>query len=67
MISSVKNLLNDEYLKEFSDSETAENVVQYMYRWKICSVRVFKKCEEYMNELFTLIDEDSEIYQFAKS
>lgn len=49
MIHHVKHLLNNEYMIECYEDETAENLVQYMYRWKLFNDTVIIKSADYIN------------------
>ena len=59
MIKHVKALLEDEHLSECYDETTAESLVQYMYRWRLCSHKIFIYSEGYIKELLTLIPPES--------
>lgn len=57
IIEHVQKLLSNENLSDFYDADTAEHVVQYMYKWKVCSVKVYRKCQSYVQELLKLLPE----------
>ena len=38
-----------------------------MYKWKICSVKNYKQCQEYALALLTLLPEDEKLAVYIKS
>ena len=68
IIKHVKQLLkNEHFMDECFDETTAENLVQYMYRWKLCSSKIIVESENYIRQLLTLIPEDSTIYEYINA
>lgn len=49
MIHHAKHLLHNEYLIECYEEETAEHLVQYMYRWKLFNNTAIVKSADYIN------------------
>ena len=49
MIQHAKHLLHNEYLIECYEEETAEHLVQYMYRWKLFNNTAIVKSADYIN------------------
>jgi hypothetical protein len=57
LIKDAKLLLEDKFLLEYYsvDDKIVENLVIYMYRWKLTKEPVFVNNKQYLHELLTLL------------
>ena len=49
------------------DEDTAEGLVQYMYKWKVSGNNVIVDNEGYIKELLKLLTEESKTYQYINT